>query len=191
MQRRRSHTEHGILLLPFEGFRCFSLLPLLLLLLPSPSWGKTCKMHAPHSVSPSVRRADCGPPAARPEEESQYREHVSGDKPQRGQVGLEGGCVTRSVPSPPGLVCGTTPDKKSASDGRTDGRFGSSRSKSNLRFILTFIPSPSPPPPPSSSERSLSSSSSDEDEIMTLFSESVVQIIPYFASRHARNYCGS
>ena len=102
-RRRRSHTntEHGILLLPFEGFRCFS--HLLLLLPPSPSspsWGKTCKMHADRQTDPGPPAARARRPRPRPEEESQYREHVSRDKPQRGQVGLEGGCVTRSGPSP-------------------------------------------------------------------------------------------
>ena len=119
LQSHRSHTaEHGILLLPFEGFRCFSLLlPLSFSLLLLGAKPVKCTRRIP-SLADRL-----GPPAARPEEESQYRGHVSRDKPQGGQIqDFELGCVTRSMLlaqnefRTPCTTHGTTPDKKSASD---------------------------------------------------------------------------
>ena len=76
----------------------------------------TCKMHAPHSRGHPLRCASV--PARRPEEESQYRRHVSRDKPQRGRVGIGAGlrdrfrCLSRRMNCGPNM---DHPRQKSAS----------------------------------------------------------------------------
>ena len=80
--KRSPTAEHGILLLPFEGFRCFSPLPLF----SSFSFlGQATPVKCTRRIPADTRCARCSS-RRRPEEESQYRRHVSRDKPQRGRV---------------------------------------------------------------------------------------------------------